>query len=94
MSNSARQLQWPMDDEGTYEVVDLFLLLRKFLEEPPVLLRLQCRAFRSQQMDINTEIQSEIRDGLEGSRDAWDRRWRVRRMFQFDSQKTRVISSR
>ena len=45
-----------MDDEGTYEVVDLFLLLRKFLEEPPVLLRLQWHAVRSQQMNINAEM--------------------------------------
>ena len=56
MSNSAGQPQWPMDDEGTDEVGDLFMLLGKFLEEPPVLLRLQCHAVQSLQMDINTEM--------------------------------------
>ena len=58
MSNSAGHPQWPMDDEVTDEVGDLFLLLRKFLEEPPVLLRSQCHAVRSPQMDINAEMKN------------------------------------
>ena len=78
MSNLICQPQWPMDDEGTDKVGDLFLLLRKSFEEPPVLLRLQCHAIRSHQMDINAEIQSKSRDGFEVTCDGWDHRWRVR----------------
>ena len=60
MSNLASQPQWPMDHESTNEVGDLYLLLWKFLEEPPVLLRLQCHAIQRQQKDINAEM--DIRD--------------------------------
>ena len=56
MSNLASQPRWPMDDAGTDEVGSLVLRLRKFLEELPVLLRSQCHAVRSQQMDINAAI--------------------------------------
>ena len=56
MPNSASHPQWPMDDEGEDEVGNLFLLLRKFLKEPPVLLRLQCHVVQIQQMDVNAEI--------------------------------------
>ena len=56
MANLASQPQWPMDDEGRNELGNLILLLRRFLEEPPVLLRLQCHAVQRQQKDITDEM--------------------------------------
>ena len=45
-----------MDDEGTNELDNLFLLLGKFSEEPLGLLRPQCRATKRQQKDIDAEM--------------------------------------
>ena len=56
MSNLASHPSWPMDDNGMNEVGDLFLLIRRFSEEPLVLLRLQCHAVQSPQIDINAEM--------------------------------------
>ena len=53
-----------MDDEGIEEVGGLFLLLRKFLQEPPVLLRLQCHAVQSQHMDINAGMNLRVEMNL------------------------------
>ena len=44
-----------MDDEGNNELGNQSLILRKFSEEAPCLLRLQCHAMRWQQMDMHAK---------------------------------------
>ena len=77
MSKSAGQPQWPMDDECTDEVGDLFSLRRRFVEELPVLLRPHCHAVRSPQIDINVEMNLKAEMNLMD----WTASGRVRWMF-------------